>query len=66
LVTSTVLLETERLLFDVARLNAATTSEADLDALHSWVARHLEKRFKIEGLGAYLEALQYVRLSSPV
>lgn len=65
MVTSAVLSDVERLLFDVVRLNAATTSEEDLDALHCWVTRHLESRFKIVGLGAYCDALRYVQISPP-
>lgn len=53
--------ELERQLKDVVLLNGATTSESDLDALHSWLLRKLHGMFPdFVGLEVYLGSLKAV------
>jgi hypothetical protein len=48
---------------DVSLLNGLTASPGDLDALSAWVRRRLVAKYpQIQGLEAYLEALEAVRL----
>lgn len=51
----------ERELHDAVLLCGATTSEADLDAMHRWVARRLSALFPaFPGLQEHLDSLRLV------
>ena len=50
--------ELERELRDAVLLGGVTTSEKDLDALHAFARRRIEKTFPgFPGIGAYLDGL---------
>lgn len=53
--------ELEVLVRDIVVLNALPISESSLDRIHKLIVHLIARRFRVEGLGDYLAAIQHVR-----